>query len=39
MKWVPHLHDGLIVVKVGIVRSTTALLPKAPPKLSSPEIT
>jgi len=22
--WVPHLHDGFIVVKVGIVRSTTA---------------
>jgi hypothetical protein len=22
--WVPHLRDGFIVVKVGIVRSTTA---------------
>jgi hypothetical protein len=30
MKWVPHLHDGLIVVKMGSVRSTTALLPTAP---------
>jgi hypothetical protein len=32
MKWVPHLHDGLIVVKVGIVRSTTVLLPQGTQK-------
>jgi hypothetical protein len=23
--WVPHLRDGLIVAKLGIVRSTTAV--------------